>query len=235
MSMGSKSPVYAPITEAMLPTIVKTLGLEPEFVRRCYNILTDGLTTETLLFVALMKQAQRFHEWQHRQKACVSTTCERRSIEQFGPTIKLSAIRKATTPSGTPLKPGKMQTDVMVLLHDVMVELQMAQGNFQELQLFLRTEGMMFAHYHSCGNSAIAPEDEQAFFRACKHEQLLRTKLDWDGDHEKGVPLNRILVEAYYTQEDARVANDIFTLAFQLVETFPQAKQEEDRQTLPLS
>gem|GEM_PF-2249620 len=224
--MGTKSPVYAPISEAMLPDIAAALNLEYPFVRRCYDILTDGLTTETLLFVALMKQVQRFHEWQLQKESRVLSPTVQTPIERFGPTIKLSAIRRSTTSEGRVLPPGKMQTDTMVLLHDVMVELQMAQGNFQALQSFLREYGMMFVHYHSCGNSAICVKDEHAFYQACKKEQLIRTTLDWMGDHEKDVPLNRILGEAYYTEEDAQVANECFTLAFQLVQKFPWQQSE---------
>ncbi len=200
MSFGTKSPLYQPVTGNMLPVFGKHFpNVTTATLKDLLAIMTDGLHTETLLFVAVVSMLSR-HQAGEKDSGGFG----------FGPSIKLSAVTKDKT--------AKMQSPAMELLHDVVVELPMAGGNFTELQSYLAKHfGATIAMYHSCGDAIVDLADIGAFYQACKAEQYLRTRLDWEAQTQKAAPVELIMESCDYTARDAEVAQHCCNVAMEAV------------------
>jgi hypothetical protein len=195
MSFGKKSPLFAPVTEAMLPAVYEAYPeVSPNMIRRIFGIMTDRLSTEALLFAALIDMIDRFRRGIREDEP---------TYGHFGAGTKLSAVRK----NGS----GKMQTKIMELLHDVVVESWMAMGNMRRLQAYLNGEGMALVSLHSCYMLVIGAADVDAFYEACACDQARRTELDWTGITVKDAPLAELLAETEYTEAEADTAHRMFT------------------------
>lgn len=194
MSFGKKSPLFAPVTEAMLPIVCEAYpAVPPGMIRRIFEIMTDRLSTESLLFAALIDMIDRYRRGVREDEP---------TYGHFGAGTKLSAVRK----NGA----GKMQTKIMELLHDVVVESWMAMGNMRRLQSYLHGEGLALVSLHSCYMLVIAAGDEDAFYEACACDQARRTLLDWTGITVKDASLRELLAETEYTQDEADTAHCMF-------------------------
>lgn len=200
MSFGKKSPVYEPVNKDMLPTIAKHFpNIKMRQIEDIYEIMTDDLHTETLLFVAIISGISRFIAGEKDEAGF-----------GFGPGIKLSALSKDRT--------YKMQSTVMELLHDVVVELPMAGKNFDHLQEYLAKKMKLHVYmYHSCGEAIASIDDKDKFFATCGEEQKLRTLLDWKAETLKNVPVSEIIENGMYTKNDAEVADKCFNVAMEAV------------------
>lgn len=196
MSFGKKTPLFAPVTEPMLPVVIQAYPDVPEpMIRNIYTILTTNLTTESLLFAALIDMVSRFRRGEREDEP---------SYGHFGAGTKLSAVAR----NGS----GKQQSRIMELLHDVIVESWMAMGNMLRLQTCLANEGMALVSLHSCYMLVIAAKDQEAFYAACACDQERRTRLDWTGETEKNVSIDRLLKETEYTPQEARTANRMVSI-----------------------
>lgn len=190
--MGSRSIVYAPITRGGFEYILSQYPNVPrEQAEALYSILTDRLTTETLLFTALIDLIDRY-----RKNGSAS--------------FKLSAIRKD--------KKGKVQTYAMELLHDVIVELQMAGRAMKKIQTELGKNGTMLAFMHSCESAIVDTQQVDSWLESKSEEEALRTRLDWEGTFEKGVPEAYALEYAEYSEADAADADRCYRIALHAVE-----------------
>lgn len=150
-------------------------SLAPQELERIFAILTRKCVVETLLFVAVLDMVSR-------ARSGVSAK------------IMLSLVRKD--------KRGKMQTEEMELLHDVVVELQMAGGNFRELQRYLAGEGFQLCFMHSCGSDCVPLANVDQWYASHEGEQLLRTTLDWSGSVAKKVSPKLIVEEALISADE---------------------------------
>jgi hypothetical protein len=155
-----------------------------------FKIMTDRLVTETLLFVALIGMISRYLKGEREDEP---------DYGSFGAGTKLSAGKKDAT--------GKMQTRIMELLHDVVVEAQMAGGNFRRLQQYLSPYNMAIVTLHSCYMLVIAANDVDAFYDACGNDQMMRTELDWTGETEKNISVEQVLQETEYSEQEAQFAD----------------------------
>lgn len=197
MSTGTKSHLFKPVSSEMLPVIKKHFdNVKPEMIDEMFSIMTDRLVTETLLFVALVGMVSRYLKGEREDEP---------DYGAFGAGTKLSAVKKDGT--------GKMQTPIMELLHDVIVEMQMAGGNFRRLQKYLGGHGLAVVSLHSCYMLVISADDVDAFYDACGNDQMMRTALDWSGETEKNVSLERVLAETEYSQNEARFADECRAVA----------------------
>lgn len=94
----------------------------------------------------------------------------------------------------------------------------MAGGNFATLQTYLaRHFGATLVMYHSCGDAIVNLADVEAFYRACKAEQFLRTRLDWEAPTQKATPVELIVASCDYTARDAQVAQECCNIAMEAV------------------
>jgi hypothetical protein len=180
----------------MLPTIQQHFSnITKKQVEDIYEIMTDSLNTETLLFVAMISNLSRFVAGEKEDAGF-----------GFGPGIRLSALSKDKT--------YKMQSNEMELLHDVVVELPMAGRNFNKYQEYIAKEfGATAVRYHSCGEAIVSLKDVDRFFDACASEQKLRTLLDWETETIKNVPVSHVLENGIYTTTDAHIASKCFEVA----------------------
>lgn len=195
--MGTKSPLFAPITETMLPAIKESFtNVMPSMIDDMFKIMTDRLVTETLLFVTLVGMVSRYLAGEREDEA---------DYGHFGAGTKLSAVKRDGS--------GKMQTPIMGLLHDVIVEMQMAGGNFRKLQQYLGGHQMALVSLHSCYMLVIDAKDVDAFYAACGADQMMRTNLDWVSDTEKDVPEERVIAETEYSKSEADFARTVAAIA----------------------
>lgn len=177
MSMGTHCRLYRPIE----PSVVSwtqarcahdTLRIHIPAIAR---ILTNHCKIETLLWFAVIDLIER-------------ALLDERDLAlpggAFAPSLLLSAIRKDGR--------GKHQTREMKLLHDVVVELGMAEENYETLQAYLREHlGLHIGGRHSCSKDCVRIDDLAAFRHAVRADQLQRTMLDWT--HETTViPLHEL-------------------------------------------
>lgn len=197
MSISTKSPLFAPITETMLPIIKESFtNVMPSMIDDMFKIMTDRLVTETLLFVTLVGMVSRYLAGEREDEA---------DYGHFGAGTKLSAVKRDGS--------GKMQTPIMDLLHDVIVEMQMAGGNFRRLQQYLGGHQMALVSLHSCYMLVINSADVDAFYAACGADQMMRTNLDWVSDTEKNVPEERVIAETEYSAQEATFARQVEAVA----------------------
>ncbi len=201
MSMGTKSPLYLPFNPQMVERLAERYPrLEEDVIADVVDIMTDYLYTETLLMVAICDMLDRK----------LAGELDEDAAGEYAAGIKLSAVAK----SGT----YKLQTAEMKLLHDVVVELQMAGQNYDRLQEYLSARfGLRMVTMHSCGAAMVAVEDADAYYRAVAVEQEQRTRLDWTSVTRSGVPVDEALSQGYYTQKQADEAANICSIAAQLV------------------
>jgi len=196
MSFGKKTPLFAPVTEGMLPVVMQAYpNVSESMIKNIYDIVTRNLVTESLLFVALIDMISRFRAGEREDEP---------NYGHFGAGTKLSAVKHDGS--------GKQQSSIMELLHDVVVESWMAMGNMRRLQSYLKGEGMTLVSLHSCYMLVIAAGTEDAFYEACACDQKRRTALDWDGITEKNVPVARLLAETEYTEREAEIAHQMFSV-----------------------
>ncbi len=178
MSFGKRSPLYQPIRyNSRTKRIFKELypALREKEIRSLFKILTANCSIETILFVAILDMVSRFPG--------KSTP------------VMLSAVLKTHA--------GKAQTQDMEILHDVLVELQMAGENFRNLQNFLRQNyGGEFVFLHSCGGDFIPTHLVDAWYLSRRKEQSMRTRLDWMGSVARGVSREFILTETTMSAEE---------------------------------
>lgn len=201
MSMGSRSLAYAPVTKKGVEIISQAYpNVDRALINKLYIALTDRLTTETLLFTAIISSVSRY-----LQQEDVHGNGKIR-----GAGFKLSALRKD--------KAGKMQSYVMELLHDVIVEMQMSGRTTRNVQNILSEYGMTMAFMHSCDEEIVATKDLDAWFESRAQEESLRTSLDWSGTLEKNVPVEEVLAKCEYTEAEAREAEKCYSVALQAVE-----------------
>lgn len=201
MSMGTKSPLFAPIAASMLPTIKKHFtNVSPSMIDDMFKIMTDRLVTETLLFVALVGMLSRYLAGEREDEAAYG---------HFGAGTKLSAVKHDGS--------GKMQTPIMGLLHDVIVEMQMAGGNFRRLQQYLSGHQLVLVSLHSCYMLVIDVKDIDDFYAACGADQMVRTNLDWVADTEKNVDEARVIEETEYSEREAAFARLVQEVAEEAV------------------
>lgn len=201
MSMGTKSLVYKPVEASMLPAIERSYPRLPlGFVKNVFDILTKNLRTETLLFICVVDMLARFLDGEREgQKRDLAISTQ----------LILSALRKD--------RKGKMQTDNMELIHDVVVELQMAGGNFRDLNRYLAGFGLKIVFGHSCKSAVVRAEDEDLFYSLFGEEQLLRTELDWSGPTTKSAPIDVVIRDCEYSEYSALVAERCYNFALELV------------------
>lgn len=160
MSSGKKSELFRPIEPAMLAAVEAAHPAAAPHVRAIHAILTDACHVETLLFVAVIDALDR-------------------ALSGTPASILLSAVLRDGS--------GKAQTAEMELVHDVLVELPMAGRNYRRLQGYLGTLGFEWCMMHSCGGDCVPAGDVDAWYDARAEEQMLRTRLDWEGVSHKGV------------------------------------------------
>jgi hypothetical protein len=172
MSYGKKSHLFRPVEADMLPFLESMFPAARAHVRPIFEILSDHCVVESLLLVSVLDNIDRYLK-NERDRGGISSG------------IVLSIISKDGS--------GKMQTQEMELVHDVLVELQMAGMNFRNLQTYLRKNNMEFVFMHSCGGDITGPDMVDVYFESVKHEQYLRTRLDWDGQALKNVSVRYAL------------------------------------------
>jgi hypothetical protein len=203
MSQGTKSEVFAPVKKEMLELFERKFhNIQPVFIREIFSIMTEKLVTETLLFTAILSMVSRFLRGEYEDETAYG---------HFGAGTKLSAVTKDGK--------RKMQTRPMELLHDVIVELQMAGGNFRKLQKYLASHGLSLVCLHSCYMLVIRVDNVDAFYEACGTDQQRRTELDWVGTTLKNVSLEMILEETEYTMREAQIAEECYKIALEAVYT----------------
>ncbi len=165
MSMGSNSRLYRPIEAGIVSHTKRILRANELYshIAPLYGILTNYCRVETLLWFAVVDLIERALLGERDPEIPGGT---------IAPTLLLSAVRKDGR--------GKHQTPEMKLLHDVVVELNMAEENYEELQAYLRKHlGMHIGGRHSCTKDVVRTEDLAAFRAAVRADQLHRTTLDW--------------------------------------------------------
>lgn len=175
MSSGKKSELFRPIEPAMLAAVEASYPAAAPHVRALHAILTDACRVETLLFMAVVDALDR-------------------AIVGVPASILLSAVLTDGS--------GKAQTAEMELVHDVLVELPMAGRNHKRLQAYLGTLGFEWCMMHSCGGDCVPADGVDAWYDARASEQLLRTRLDWEGRSLKNVPEAFIRVSTRMAPEE---------------------------------
>jgi hypothetical protein len=160
VSSGKKSALYSPITKALVPIVAAQYPLASAHALPVYEILTQSCAVESLLFVSVIDMIERH-------------------VKKQPTDITLSVVHKDER--------GKIQTKNMELVHDVVVELQMAGREFRDLQYYLAAHGMKILFMHSCSVVIVDPDEEDTWYASVAAEQLMRTSLDWSGTQEKNV------------------------------------------------
>lgn len=210
MSMGTQSPLFRPVSEAMLETVrLYCTRLSAGFLRSMFNIMTDGLHTETLLFAALAVTIHRYYGGVRDQ----SPGFDR------GAGIMLSAVKKDGS--------GKMQTPGMKLIHDVFVELPMAGSNFRKLQALLERHGITLVLMHSCGGAIVPAEEVDAFYHEVEKEQETRTLLDWQGSMEVG-ETKEVTETCHYSAQQAGMIEWVILMAEDMIKAEDASRLDPD-------
>ncbi len=196
MSFGAMHPTYQPVNKNMLSMVAYSYPrLRKDELLHIFEILTHRLSTETLLFVAVVDMLARF-------------LYNRGDGPSYGlgAGIKLSGIMHRTE--------GKMQTRKLKLLHDVIVEMQMAGYNFALLQKYMWDKhGASFVFYHSCGSALVPNGLIDTFYQRSFLDQQKRTLLDWKGLHITANNWNEMVEKTDYTREEVHVIENIFAVA----------------------
>lgn len=176
MSMGTKSPLYRPITPAIVPFTRDEHPALAQHIQPLYDILTDHCQIETLLWFATIDLLDRSLSGEREPELPGG---------QFGPSILLSVVGKEGQ--------GKYQSKELKLLHDVIVEMSMAGRNYRRLQEYLLDKfDRQIVLFHSCGGSMICPKDLELYEDAVANEQHLRTDLDWKAETVADTDQNRL-------------------------------------------
>ncbi len=192
MSLGKKSPLYRPVTEQDLPPLSRRFLFAQKLIPNLFDVLTNGCRVEILLFVTIIDMIDRFLSGQSAG-------------------IRLSAIRKDGS--------GKMQTADMELVHDVLVELQMAGLNFRNLQRLLRQNlNAELCFMHSCGSDLVPIEDVDSYYASILTEQILRTELDWSGSSEKNVTESDVFRLSTFSEDDYAVFRRVIDISFRIID-----------------
>ncbi len=196
MSMGTNSPLYRPIDQsvaAYTAGILRTDALGPH-IGPLYRILTNHCKVEALLWFAVVDLIERALLGERDPEIPGGT---------IAPTLLLSAVRKDGR--------GKHQTPEMKLLHDVVVELNMAEENYEELQAYLRKYlGMHIGGRHSCSKDVVRTEDLAAFRAAVRADQLHRTTLDWTHETTQ-VSIRQLTLACVYPVSQQIMVERIFS------------------------
>ncbi len=192
MSMGNNSSTYAPITRESVEVLKSIYTYVPtDLVDELYEIFTNRLTTETLSFSVLMNMLDRYYRGEKGS-------------------LWYSVVRKDGT--------GKMQSKTQKLIHDVMVELHMAQRAMENMQVALAKRGITFVSCHSCGGETIALSEKGAWLEANANEEALRTRLDWEGTHTLYESSDEVVSLGKTTKEEMQVLEDCFVSAKKALE-----------------
>ncbi|MEK7636211.1 MAG: hypothetical protein AAB362_00780 [Patescibacteria group bacterium] len=182
MSYGKKSDLFQPVIMDMLPEFKRLYPRAERYVDAIFNVLTAHCTVETLLFASVIDLLDRFE----RNKSS---------------NIVLSVIRKDHR--------GKMQSENMELVHDVVVELQMAGDNFRKLQSYFYKHDRAMVFMHSCKVAIVALDEVDSYYQTVAKEQALRTMLDWTGVSEKNIQNARIIDEGVCGAESVCIIEKI--------------------------
>jgi hypothetical protein len=162
MSYGKKCELYCPVQPAMVSRLNHFYPSAAPHIENLYKILTQNCIVETLLFVSIVDCVERYLAGE----------------QDAG--FRLSILRRDGK--------GKIQTRELEILHDVVVELQMAGENFEWLQQYLLRELRgKFVFFHSCGKALVPVRDIAGWYQDVRAEQVQRTVLDWSGSMEKKV------------------------------------------------
>jgi hypothetical protein len=201
MSFGTKDSSFRPIDESILEKVKFFFpNLSNSMINDLYHIMTKNCAVETLLFVALLDMIDRFKKGKREDEP---------DYGHFGAGTKLSAVSHDGK--------SKKQTYIMELLHDVIVEVQMAGGNFRNLQKYLAQHDMQIVSLHSCYMLVIANSNVDAFYESCGCDQERRTYLDWSGVLKKQVSLLEMIDTTDYTHDEAESAQRIYSISQELV------------------
>lgn len=202
--MGTASKLYQPINN--IDRAIEIIGAQfaphgTRIAREVADIMTQDLHCEALLFsvlVAMINEAEKGS----------------RDLDLAGGDIAPVLLLSALNASGT----AKVQTPQLKLVHDVVVELQMAGRNFARLQSYLRGAfGKEMVFYHSCGSAIVPTWKVEAFYDAVAQEQFLRTGLDWSSP-SKLITQQELLLGSYrYTQKQYAFVRSIFDATEALV------------------
>ena len=185
--MGNNSSTYAPITHTGVVALSAEYTHVPDdLVQELYQIFTDNLTTETLSFAVLMNMLDRYYRGENAE-------------------LRYSVIRKDGM--------GKMQSRVQKLIHDVMVELHMAQRAMERMQAALAQRGITFVSFHSCGGGIVALNEKDAWLQEKALEEARRTRLDWEGTHTLYETSEEIVLLGDTTVESMEELERCFTSA----------------------
>lgn len=202
MSLGTKSPLFKPVNASMLPTLKNHFkNITCEMIDDIYQIMTKNLVTESLLFTGIISMIDRFLSGEREDEP---------NYGKYGAGIKLSAVEK----NGK----YKMQSPVMELLHDVIVELQMAGSNFRNLQKYLELHNMAIATLHSCYMFVLNTSDLDGFYENCGEDQMRRTGLDWTSETIKNVTNKELFLQTEYTTREAEIAQECYDLTVKMIE-----------------
>ncbi|MBP6888537.1 MAG: hypothetical protein KBC21_02420 [Candidatus Pacebacteria bacterium] len=173
MSIGKKSDLFFPINQAVVQAVADLYPSMSHHVQEIAGMMTFNDTkVEALLFVSTVdivsRASNRIFDF------------ERRSASLY-----LSAIHNSGMHKG--------QTAAMELLHDVVVEMQMAGLQFEMLQSYLKKHfGLRMQFMHSCGTDCTGEGDSSFVYQARAKEQALRTALDWSGQTRKNLPVAEV-------------------------------------------
>lgn len=201
MSLGTKSLLFKPVNASMLPIIKSNYtNISPTMVDDIYTIMTKNLVTESLLFTAIVSMVDRFISGEREDEP---------NYGQYGAGIKLSAVEKTNK--------YKMQSPVMELLHDVIVEVQMAGSNFRNLQKYLGTHNMAVATLHSCYMFVLSVDDLDSFYDNCGVDQMRRTELDWTSSTIKNVTNEELITQTEYTPREAEIAQECYDITIKMI------------------
>mgnify|MGYP001564472593 CR=1 FL=1 len=194
-SRNKQVEVYIPVTEAALPLFYANFPRSHSLglVDNIYCALTDHCCAETLQVAAVLQIVENH-------------------LDGHGRMLYLSALRRDRT--------GKMQTEEMRLLHDVIVEMPMNSYGYAQLQEVLRPHNMQMVMMHSCGGDIIpAGRDSYlAWWDKVKVEQLTRTWLDWSTTTEPAAQRSEVIAKTSMTIPDFEVVRKIFALSKTIAE-----------------
>lgn len=173
MSIGKKSNLFFPIDQTVVQAVSTLYPKMGHHVPGIAEMMTLNETrVEALLFVSTIDVVSR-------------ASNRIFDFEGKSASLYLSAIHNS--------KMHKGQTVAMELLHDVVVEMQMAGLQFEMLQSYLRKHfGLRMQFMHSCGADCTGEGDSLFIYQARAKEQALRTALDWTGQTRKGLSVAEV-------------------------------------------
>lgn len=211
MSRGTQSPTFAPVQGAMLDQIAMWYPrVGEQRIRRIFEIMTDRFTTETLLFVTVIDLIERKLTGNHSFET---------PVDHLGPRLRLSVI----SADGT----YKLQTPQMRDLHDVLVELQMSNRIFWQLQRYVKREfGLTFVFDHSCGSGLVPVKQAKSYLKLIMPEEEFRTKLDWIGGAVRQAASAQELLRHRYSPWEADALEQIWVRSYSLVQRFFEPAHE---------